>query len=108
MYVITRRDLSPGDQACQAVHAAFEFAHQHPAVHRKWVDESNYLVLLAVDDEIQLEALLDKAFSRGIATTTCREPDLNDAITAIALEPGLTSQKLCASIPLAFRKEATV
>jgi hypothetical protein len=44
---VTRADLPPGVQACQAVHAALAFALAHPALTRDWHRCSNTLVLLA-------------------------------------------------------------
>lgn len=65
-----------------------------------WHDESNYLALLAVDNEIDLCNILFKAERKGIKATYFREPDLDNAITAIAIGPGPDSKKLCSNIKL--------
>lgn len=106
LYVITRRDLSPGYQATQATHAALTFAIEHPALTRRWHDDSNYLVVLAAADESELITYLDRAASRGLKTTVFREPDLNDEVTAIVIEPGEEARRLCANLPLALREMA--
>jgi hypothetical protein len=47
--------------------------------------------------------ILERAKQKDILFTTFREPDIDDALTAIALEPGEASRKLCSSLPLAFK-----
>jgi hypothetical protein len=52
LHLVTRRDLSPGQQAVQAAHALREFIQHHPEVDRDWYERSNTLALLAVEDEL--------------------------------------------------------
>jgi hypothetical protein len=47
-----------------------------------------------------LEKLVDKAKSKNISTSTFREPDIGNVITAIALEPSILSKKLTSGLPL--------
>ena len=103
LYVVTRCDLPAGAQAAQSCHAARQFAAEHPDVERAWFHASNTLALLAVPDEPALDALLLRARGIGLRVAVFREPDLGDATTAIALEPGPASRRLVASLPLALR-----
>lgn len=105
MYVITRSDLEPGYQAVQSMHALRQFTAEHPEIDKHWFERSNYLGLLAVQDECELNRLIEKALMRGIKFSIFREPDVDNQITAIALEPGLQSKKLCSSLRLALRGE---
>lgn len=73
-----------------------------------WHTDSNYLVLVAVPDEPALEALLDAAKDRDILLTEIREPDYDDALTAIVLEPTDASRRLCSSLPLTLRQKELV
>lgn len=98
--VITRRDLSIGSQALQSGHAAIDFQHQHPELAGSWHKHSNYLAYLTVKDEQELIDLIVKATLRGIKHTIFREPDINNQITAVALEPTEASRKLTSSLPL--------
>lgn len=91
----------------QAVHAAFEFSHQHPDITGYWLASSNYIVIVSVPDEAALHTLCCEAIRRGLTTTVVREPDVNDEVTALAIEPGLTAQKLCATMPLALKMVPT-
>jgi peptidyl-tRNA hydrolase len=108
MYVIVNASLSPGNQLAQAVHAAFEFGYEHPNLTDTWVQESNYLVVLAAPDEESLLLLTKKADEVDLPYTITREPDFNDQVTAIALAPGLRAQKICAQLPLALKEDVLV
>lgn len=101
LYVITRSDLLPGARAAQSVHAALAFAHEHPDVEAPWHEASNNLVLLEVPDEAALLALGEAAKRRGVACSLFTEPDLNDALTAIALGP--EGRPLVSCLPLTLR-----
>lgn len=98
--IVTRRDLSIQYAAVQAAHAAIDFQHQFPAEALSWHQYSNYLAFLTVDDEQALIELITKATLRGIKVTIFREPDLDNQITAIALEATEASRKLTSSLPL--------
>ena len=103
LYVITRQDLDPGYQAVQSIHAAIQFKFEHPEVSQHWFEKSNYLGLLSVANEDELSRLISEASEKGIKFAVFREPDINDQITAIALEPGSKSKKLCSHLKLALK-----
>jgi len=90
-------------QAVQGAHALREFAEKHPNIDREWYAKSNYLAFLAVDNKEKLLNLIEKAIARKINIAIFREPDLDDQITAIVLEPGLDSRRLCSHIKLMGR-----
>lgn len=98
LYVVTRRDLSPGAQAVQSCHAAFQFAAEHKEIWAGWFEQSNTLALLSVSDEKTLEKLIVSAESRGLRYSVFREPDMDNALTAVTLEPA--ARKLCSSMSL--------
>jgi hypothetical protein len=104
LYVITRQDISSGYQAVQSIHAAIQFGMEHPDIHRFWFDKSNYLGLLSVANELELGKIIEKAAEQNIKFSVFREPDIDNQITAIALEPGNKSKKICSSLPLALRE----
>lgn len=103
-----RGDLAPGLQAAQAVHAALEFAAANPEMIGAWLKDSNYLVIVQVDDEQALAGLIRRAVLKRIPHHTVVEPDLGDEMTALALAPGDAARRLCASLPLAMREPAMV
>lgn len=75
-------DLSPAQQMCQAVHAAYE-SGLHLGDKKNGISS---VVICSVSDERELlkaDWLLQK---RGIKTVTFREPDLGDRATALATE----------------------
>lgn len=102
LYIIIRADLRPGQQAVQAAHAMRQFVADHPDIDRKWFEQSNTLAFLSVPDEWTLRKLADKADDQDLRLSSFREPDLDNAMTALALEPGLVSRRLCRNLPLAF------
>ena len=104
LIIITRRDLFPGYQAVQAAHAGINFQHQHPEIAAKWNKQSNYLIILSVKNEEKLKFYLEKFKYHELKTTTFKEPDINNEITAIAVEPGQKSQKLVSNLPLALKE----
>lgn len=101
LFLVTRKDLPPGQQAVQAAHAAREFQREHPVEERLWHEGSNTLAFLAVPDEEHLLHLLEKAQQKGISAAEFREPDRQNELTAIALGP--RAKKLCTRLPLALR-----
>lgn len=101
--IVTREDLSPGYQLTQSAHVMAEFSQDHPDIFKSWKHESNYLACLSVRDEISLELLASKLVSKQIKFSVFREPDINNQITAIAIEPSDDSRRVCSSIPLALK-----
>jgi peptidyl-tRNA hydrolase len=77
---------------------------KHPETIARWHAHSNYLVIVSVPDEVALIALTTRARERGIASHLVHEPDIGDAATALALEPGDAARRLCSSLPLAMRE----
>ena len=101
MYIAVRADLPYGAQLAQTAHAAFQFCAENPEQFHSWHTASNYVVVVAVPDENALTALASRAILRDIGMSAVREPDLDDELTAIALEHGDAARALCANLPLA-------
>jgi len=104
LYIITRADLSPGLRAAQSCHALSLFAEEHPDPYKRWSEHSNNLVVLEVDNEAALQALLANAQARDVAVSAFHEPDLQDAMTALALS--WEGQGLVSNLRLALRDVA--
>jgi hypothetical protein len=102
LYVVTRRDLAPGYQEVQSIHAAQQFALDFPTINGRWKEHSNYLGLLSVEDEAALKKLATKATRKGLAVSLFCEPDIDWEVTAIVIEAGSISRKLCKKLPLAL------
>lgn len=100
LFLITRKDLGPGLQAAQLVHAAMTFQKANDL--NDWFDISNTIVLLSVDNEECLNRILTEAEKKGIRSSKFVDDDLGNSVTAIALEPSKASQKLCSNIGLAL------
>jgi len=104
LYLVTRADLSPGQQAVQAAHAMRQFKHEHPEIEQTWFETSNTLAFLAIEDEPALERLLERARWRGVAVAGFREPDRHNELTAIAIGP--KGKGLCQGLALALQHVA--
>jgi peptidyl-tRNA hydrolase len=100
LYLVTREDLSHGQQAVQAAHALQEFNIHHPELARDWHSKSNTLAFLAVPDEKALGVLLRKARDRFTPVSAFREPDRQDELTALAIGP--EGKRLVRDLPLAL------
>ena len=101
LYVIVRNDLEPGLQIAQACHAQHTFALRFSGLIGKW--EGNLVVLQAPDEK----TLEDHAYlldEMGFSVARFREPDLDDAMTAIAVSAD--AGRLLSSLPLALRGAA--
>lgn len=53
---------------------------------------------------MELERLSLRLTKKCIKHSLFREPDLNDELTAIAIEPGRDSKRVCSSYPLALKE----
>ena len=94
---MSRIDLKLPYQAVQSAHAAIQFQHEHPELSKLWYNQSNYLALLTVSDELSLEQLIWKAQAKGIKHSIFREPDIGNEITAVAFEASDDARRLTSS-----------
>ena len=67
------------------------------------MDNSNYICILEVDNEESLIKLSDDSEQLGIKIVKFFESDLNNSLTAIALEPSDASKKICRKFSLALK-----
>jgi hypothetical protein len=103
LYIISRRDLSIGQQAVQGQHGLAEFIFEHPEIAKEWHLNSDYLAFLSVENEQELITLMNKALARNIKFSIFRESDLDNQITALVLAPGGKAKKLCFNLSLALK-----
>jgi hypothetical protein len=103
LYIVTRRDLPPGAQAVQGMHALVEFQHYWPNKTQTWHEESNHLCFLAVANEEELRSLCDTLFQARVVYSVFMEPDLGMSLTAIAIEATDRASELVSTLSLALR-----
>jgi len=101
MYVVVRSDLSAGMQIAQSCHALRLFADEHPESDRTWYEQSNNLVVLSVSSKEDLAKLAYDMTNLGIEVSSFREPDLQNDLTAIAIEPA--GGRHLSKLPLAMK-----
>ncbi len=90
----------------QSCHALSEFLSQHPKEYQEWYENSNYIVVLSVRNELELKSLMEKVCLHGLIHSSFQEPDLNDELTAIAVAPSKAAKKLFSSLPLAMKESS--
>lgn len=100
LYLVSRSDLPMGLRAAQLCHAVREFQALHPEVDLEWYMQSNTLVLLEVDNEADLTELAVRAEAHLCPVARFREPDLGNALTAVALGPA--GKRFTRDLPRAF------
>ena len=107
---VSRRDLTPGSQSVQSSHALTQFIFEHPEISKIWF-KNPYLIQLSVENEEQLQKLIYKLQKLNIKHSIFSEPDLNNQLTAIAIEPSENIRRLISHLPLMlkeYRKEQKV
>lgn len=100
---MVRRDLLPGQILAQTVHAAFNFSQDYPLLTENWMNISNYICILEIDNEHELVKLYQEVKNKNISSSCYIEPDLNKSMTAIALAPCPQSKKVCSKLKLALK-----
>lgn len=101
LYIITHSGLPQQYQIPQAVHAAIQFANDYPYEQEKWFKASNTLIILAARDEQGLYKLIEKLDIHGLKYSKFFEPDIGNALTAIAIVPSPCAKRFCSNLPLA-------
>lgn len=89
------------------MHGAFEFSHTHPTVMHRWLETSNYLVVLGVPDEQALLQFLELTSAYDVETHLVREPDLEESATALVIGPGEFHHRI-SHLPLALKGRVLV
>jgi peptidyl-tRNA hydrolase len=100
---VSRKDLTPGQQAVQSGHAALDYTFQHPELAKHWHKSSNYLIYLSANTEEELSRLSEKLQCLGVEVTEFREPDLDNQLTAIAFLSEEKTRRVTSGLPLAFK-----
>jgi hypothetical protein len=77
---------------------------RHPAVSARWHRHSNHLIYLSVADEAALSQLSARLLAEGLLVAEFYEPDLEKALTAIAVEPSSRLRSHCGGLPLCLKE----
>ena len=88
----------------QTVHSSNRFAYHHPELHREWIEKSEYVVNLSIDNEEQLQRLYYKLLDNGATVVAFHEPDIDNQLTSICYCGGPELRKITNKYKLAFEK----
>lgn len=91
-----------GYQLPQAIHSVVSFCYSHKEIAERWHKESDYLVVLNIDNEEKLIELMRKAEELNIKFEAYREEDIDMQYTSVTFEPGLKTKKLLQDLKLAM------
>lgn len=81
-----------------------EFAAKYPEEHKSWHENSNYVVVLSVDNEHELITLSNSLKEKGVNSIEFREPDINNELTSISVVPAEGVKELLSGLSLAGRR----
>lgn len=104
MYVVVRKDMTPGQMACQAAHALADYAMYHRARFEVWQAVSNHICILEVADSSELLELACKLRMENFELTVFAEPDLGNQATAFCVGP--EAKSFLRKLRLAFKDPA--
>lgn len=96
LYVVVDEALPSGLKMAQGIHAFRAFVDEHTEIEAHWFENSNNIVCLQAPDLPELRLRL---LAKGLAVVSFREPDLDDKLTAICVEP--RGRRYLSSLPLA-------
>jgi peptidyl-tRNA hydrolase len=83
-----------------------QFSYDSPQDFRKWVEESNYIVVLSTENEDSLKDIINKLEDEGLDHSVFVEPDLDNQVTALAISPKHSewASRWLSSLPLAMKE----
>ena len=96
--------MPAGYQAVQTSHSIADFAIEFPTIFREWHEKSNYIIQLSVNDIVDLQKLINKLELNNIRFTAFYEPDIDNQLTAICIEPTEQARKITSSISLMLKE----
>lgn len=99
--------MTPAYQAVQAGHSSIQFQHEHPDIAKNWHNNSKYLIYLSVENEQSLIKLISKLEKFKIKFSVFREPDIDNQITSICIEPSDKTRRITSSLPKMLKDIST-
>lgn len=87
----------------QSAHSLTQFIFEHPEISKDWF-KNPYLIQLSVENEEKLHDLIYKLKKANIKFSIFREPDLNNQVTAIAIEPSEKLRRIVGYLPLMLKE----
>lgn len=79
-----------------------QFALEYPQIYQNWM-KNPFLVLLALKNEYELISFISKLQQNQIKYSIFREPDINNQLTSVCIEPSELTRKLTSNIPIMLK-----
>ena len=87
----------------QTIHSSQRFAYHYPDLHRDWIEKSEYVVSLSVNNEEQLQRLYYKLLDNGANVVAFHEPDIQNQLTSICYYGTPELMKITQKLDLSFK-----
>lgn len=89
----------------QSGHAIAEFSNKNKNIFEQWHSESNYLIILEIDNEEKLKRLYYKLKDNGANVVGFIEPDIGNQLTAICYYGTSEMRKHTDKLDLALKNQ---
>jgi len=89
----------------QSGHSIGRFAYHHNDKFNYWMENSEYLVSLSIDNEKKLKRLYQKLQDNGADVVAFTEPDIGDQLTSICYYGTPEMRKITNKLNLALWKK---
>ena len=104
LMVIVRKDIPNGLMIAQAGHSIVEFSKKFNNLYNDWHNNSNYLIVLEINDEERLQRLFYKLQDNGANVVAFYEPDIDNQLTSICYYGTPEMRKLTQNLDLALEE----
>ena len=104
LVTVTRKDISKGYQLTQSNHAVARFAYNYPNQFKDWIENSEYMISLSIDDEEKLQRLFYKLQDNDAHVVAFNEPDIDNQLTSICYYGTPEIRKITNKLDLALNK----
>lgn len=88
----------------QSTHAIADFILEYPEIASEWKESSNSIITLSVKDEAELQNFTNLLNIKGINFVSFLEPDVDNQLTAICVEPTSAARKVTSCLSLALKE----
>ena len=102
LITVTRADLTEGYQLAQSNHAVARFAYQFPNQFKDWIENSEYIISLSIDNEEKLQRLFYKLLDNDAHVVAFNEPDIDNQLTSICYYGTPEMRKITDKLSLAL------
>jgi peptidyl-tRNA hydrolase len=87
----------------QSNHAIADFSIKNNKLFNRWYEASNYIIVLEINNEDELQKLYSKLVSNGADVISFHEPDIDNQMTSVCFYGTPEMRKITQSLDLALK-----